>query len=211
MSLPSGIAGFVHGIPGWFTKLTKADSSQAPPGTSVYAQNVDIVDRVQRLLGKVGIQVGNVDISPANPIPVDAGVGGAVIVVQPIHGLLNCNANIQIADVDVGVANPVPISAAALPLPPGAATAANQVTMITALQLIDDLRNALDSVATDELHTKEQVGLVIDEHDFIDCGYDVNGNLTSAVYKTGGAGGATVATLTLTYDGSGNLDTVTKI
>lgn len=32
-----------------------------------------------------------------------------------------------------------------------AATAANQATMITALQLIDDLRNALDSVGTDEL------------------------------------------------------------
>lgn len=33
------------------------------------------------------------------------------------------------------------------------ATAANQVTMITSLQLIDDLRNALDSVGTDELRT----------------------------------------------------------
>jgi len=38
-------------------------------------------------------------------------------------------------------------------LPTGAATAANQATMITALQLIDDLRAALDSVATDELDT----------------------------------------------------------
>lgn len=44
-----------------------------------------------------------------------------------------------------------PVSAASLPLPSGAATAANQATMITALQLIDDLRNALDSVGTDEL------------------------------------------------------------
>lgn len=35
----------------------------------------------------------------------------------------------------------------------GFATAANQSTIITALQLIDDLRNALDSVATDELLT----------------------------------------------------------
>jgi len=38
-------------------------------------------------------------------------------------------------------------------LPTGAATSANQTTMITALQLIDDLRNALDSVGTDELRT----------------------------------------------------------
>lgn len=36
-------------------------------------------------------------------------------------------------------------------LPAGSATAAHQVTQITSLQLIDDLRNALDSVDTDEL------------------------------------------------------------
>jgi len=36
-------------------------------------------------------------------------------------------------------------------LPTGAATSANQATMITALQLIDDLRNALGSVNTDDL------------------------------------------------------------
>ncbi|MCK4722492.1 MAG: hypothetical protein KAT75_04270 [Dehalococcoidia bacterium] len=36
-------------------------------------------------------------------------------------------------------------------LPAGGATAAHQVTMITALQLIDDLRNALGSVNTDDL------------------------------------------------------------
>lgn len=36
-------------------------------------------------------------------------------------------------------------------LPTGAATEAKQDTMITALQLIDDLRNALTSVGTDEL------------------------------------------------------------
>lgn len=39
-------------------------------------------------------------------------------------------------------------------LPTGAATAANQLTEITALQLIDDLRNALGSVATDNLLVK---------------------------------------------------------
>lgn len=36
-------------------------------------------------------------------------------------------------------------------LPTGAATSANQTTMITALQLIDDLRGALNSIHTDEL------------------------------------------------------------
>ena len=38
-------------------------------------------------------------------------------------------------------------------LPSGAATSARQDTMITALQLIDDLRTALASVATDQLRT----------------------------------------------------------
>lgn len=39
-------------------------------------------------------------------------------------------------------------------LPAGAATAANQATMITALQLIDDLRNALQSVNTDAIQAR---------------------------------------------------------
>jgi hypothetical protein len=35
-------------------------------------------------------------------------------------------------------------------------------------------------------------------------------NLTGVVYKDGGSGGTTVATLTLAYDGSNNLISVTK-
>jgi len=45
-------------------------------------------------------------------------------------------------------------------LPTGAATAANQTTMITALQLIDDLRAALDSVGTDELDVKVEASVL---------------------------------------------------
>jgi hypothetical protein len=52
-------------------------------------------------------------------------------------------------------------------------------------------------------------GLAIPEHDYIALSYST-GNLTGLVYKTGGASGSTVATLTLTYDGSGNLLTVTR-
>jgi YD repeat-containing protein len=46
-------------------------------------------------------------------------------------------------------------------------------------------------------------------HDYRALGY-TSGNLTSVTYKTGGAGGTTVATLTLAYDGSGNLVSMTK-
>lgn len=52
-------------------------------------------------------------------------------------------------------------------------------------------------------------GFSIPTHDYISCGY-TGSNLTSVVYKTGGSGGTTVATLTLAYDGSGNLTSVTR-
>jgi len=51
-------------------------------------------------------------------------------------------------------------------------------------------------------------GLGIPEHDFIALSY-TGENLTGVVYKTGGASGTTVATLTLAYTGS-RLDSVTK-
>ena len=52
-------------------------------------------------------------------------------------------------------------------------------------------------------------GLSIPEYDYIALSY-TTGNLTGVVYKTGGAGGITVATLVLAYDGSNNLTSVTK-
>lgn len=53
-----------------------------------------------------------------------------------------------------------------------------------------------------------QSGLGIPEHDYIGLSY-TGSNLTTVVYKTGGSGGATVATLTLSYTGS-QLDSVTR-
>jgi hypothetical protein len=48
-------------------------------------------------------------------------------------------------------------------------------------------------------------------YDFIDLGYDGSNRLTTVVYKTGGAGGTTVATLTIAYVGATTLiDTVTR-
>lgn len=52
-------------------------------------------------------------------------------------------------------------------------------------------------------------GLQIPKADYISLGY-TGSNLTSVVYKTGGSGGTTVATLTLAYDGSNNLISVTR-
>ena len=54
----------------------------------------------------------------------------------------------------------------------------------------------------------EATGLVPKVYDFIDLGY-TGENLTSVVYKAGGAGGTTVATLALAYVGNA-LDTVAR-
>lgn len=51
-------------------------------------------------------------------------------------------------------------------------------------------------------------GLEIPAHDYVGFTY-TGGNLTGVVYKEGGAGGTTVATLTLAYSGS-DLVSVTK-
>jgi len=52
-------------------------------------------------------------------------------------------------------------------------------------------------------------GLEIPAHDYISLTY-TGSNLTGVVYKDGGSGGTTMATLTLVYDGSSNLTSVTK-
>lgn len=63
------------------------------------------------------------------------------------------------------------------------------------------LRVLTDATITD--------GFDIGEYDYISLSY-TGSNLTGVVYKTGGSGGTTVATLTLGYDGSDNLTSVTK-
>lgn len=57
--------------------------------------------------------------------------------------------------------------------------------------------------------TKELNQLVPFQYDFIDLSY-TGSDITTVVYKTGGAGGTTVATLTLAYISPGVLDTVTR-
>ena len=59
-------------------------------------------------------------------------------------------------------------------LPAGAATAANQATMITALQLIDDLRAALQSVAGDRLQVRGEDQLFTLKDDYDATVFDLN-------------------------------------
>ena len=51
-------------------------------------------------------------------------------------------------------------------------------------------------------------GFSLPAYDYISNTY-TSGNLTQSVYKTGGASGTTVATITMVYDASNNLLTLT--
>lgn len=56
-----------------------------------------------------------------------------------------------------------------------------------------------------------QSGLITQAYDYVLLSnYDAGGNVGTIVFKSGGAAGTIVGTLTLTYDASGNLLTVTK-
>jgi hypothetical protein len=46
-------------------------------------------------------------------------------------------------------------------------------------------------------------------HDYVACTY-TGTNLTQLTYKTGGSSGDTVATITLAYDGSNRVTSITK-
>lgn len=64
------------------------------------------------------------------------------------------------------------------------------------------------------INSKLAASLVPTAFDYIALTYVPSGNgvgeIQTATYKTGGAAGATVATLTLAYDGSNKLSSVTK-
>lgn len=47
-------------------------------------------------------------------------------------------------------------------------------------------------------------------HDYVGCTYTGN-NLTQLVYRTGGASGSVVATITLAYDGNNRVTSITKV
>lgn len=56
-----------------------------------------------------------------------------------------------------------------------------------------------------------QPGLVPKQYDYISIpSYNANNDPLTVVYKTGGASGTTVATLTITYDVTGNISSVER-
>lgn len=104
----------------------------------------------------------------------------------------------------------------------GLATEAKQDDIITALGLQateakqDDIITELQDQETllTSLDDRVAASLVPEAHDHITISYVTSGNgigeIETVVYRTGGAGGTIVATLTLAYDANDNLSSVTK-
>jgi len=74
-------------------------------------------------------------------------------------------------------------------------------------------RPLVDGLATEETLQK-LVGFEIGEYDYIALTYvaagDGAGEIETVTYKTGGAGGTSVATLTLAYNASNVITSITK-
>lgn len=88
------------------------------------------------------------------------------------------------------------VSAASLPLPSGAATAANQTSEI-----------ALITAANNKMASSD----VSEDFDYRAFAYvGATNKIDTITYKTGGSGGTTVATQTFGYDGSDRITSITK-
>lgn len=93
-------------------------------------------------------------------------------------------------------------------------TEANLTADLSDIEGKQDVTNAiLTTTAADtaliKANSTKVPGFSLPSYDYISCSY-TGSNLTGVVYKSGGSSGSTVATLTLTYDGSNNLTSVTK-
>ena len=108
-------------------------------------------------------------------------------------GLTNAELRASPVPVDIGGSGSITITS-------GTVTVSNEVEVTNSSGNPIPVSGTLSS---------KLAGWDIPIHDYRTFGY-TSGNLTSVTYKTGGAGGTTVATLTLGYDGSGNLTSMTK-
>lgn len=94
----------------------------------------------------------------------------------------------------------------------GGATSANQVLEIAQLTAINSNTTGVATESTlAAFSNKTASSLVAVAYDYQSISYvGVTTNIDTVVYKSGGAGGTTVATLTMGYDGSSRLTSVTR-
>lgn len=109
--------------------------------------------------------------------------------------------NAKVTAVDTGS-----VTVASSALPTGASTSANQTTANASLSAIE--------ADIDALNARLAGNLVPETFDYIAVTYVAAGNgvgeIETVTYRTGGAAGSLVATLTLAYDGSNRLASVTR-
>lgn len=147
----------------------------------------EIAGKILTLLGHDGTDFRNIHVDAAGDVQVDvltvainalaataAHQATMITALQLIDDLRNALDSVGadelrvLAGLDVATwralhvdaAGDVQVDVLTSALPTGAATAAHQVTMITALQLIDDLRGALDSIGTDELDVNVEASVL---------------------------------------------------
>jgi DNA uptake protein ComE-like DNA-binding protein len=88
-----------------------------------------------------------------------------------------------------------------------------EAAQTTAQTSFDSMNTSLDNIEADAdaLNAKLAAALVDEPHDYISMTYvGATTDINTVTYKLGGSGGATVATLTMGYDGSNRLTSVTK-
>lgn len=114
----------------------------------------------------------------------------------------------KVVAVDTGA---VVVSSSALPT--GAATEATLSAAAADLATIDTNVASMEADLA-ALNARLAGSLVPEQFDYQDIAYKVGGNgdgqIETVIYKTGGALGTTVATLTLAYDGQNRLISVTR-
>ena len=143
------------------------------------------------LVSNTGVVAVDISSGIANPLPVtDAAAEASLASIDSkMHAL---GQNTMANSMPVVIASnqtAVPVSAASLPLPSGAAT---QATLLA-------------------FSNKSAGSLVPEAFDYQAITYvGVTTDISTVVYKTGGSGGTTVATLTMGYDGSNRLTSVTR-
>lgn len=183
-----------------------ATVNQGAPNSDANAWPVKVTDGVDELAvngdGSINVNISGL----ANPLPVQdsaaeaslASIDSKLTNPLPVSGPLTDGqlratpvpiSGTVTADQGAPGGSPWPVSAASLPLPSGAATEAT-------LAAFSD---------------KTAGALVSEAFDYQDISYvGVSSRIDQVIYKTGGSGGTVVATLTMGYDGSDRLTSVTR-
>lgn len=141
------------------------------------------------------------------PIPIDrSGLATSALQQLQLDELQDINTSIDnvetsTANIDTNTAN-IEASAAAIET-----SSANIETSVSAVETSVD---NIDS-STTALNQKVAAALVPEQHDYIALTYvGATTDISTITYKDGGVSGTTVATLTLGYDGSNRLTSVTR-